>query len=70
LRDKLDLRDTAGEFHTAAGLALDRLERIPVEGDTFEVHGYRVEVIDMDGKRIDKLLFIPLAASTSAAASA
>ena len=59
LADKLGLAETDGEFHTAAGLALERLARIPVEGDTFEVDGWKVEVIDMDGKRIDKLLFVP-----------
>jgi putative hemolysin len=61
LTERLDLRleDIAGEFHTAAGLALHRLERIPVEGETFALDGWRVEVIDMDGKRIDKLLFVP-----------
>jgi putative hemolysin len=48
-----------GDFHTAAGLALDRLGRIPTEGESFEVNGWRVEVIDMDGNRIDKLLFTP-----------
>ena len=31
-----------------------------VEGDTFEIDGWKVEVIDMDGKRIDKLLFVPV----------
>lgn len=50
-----------GDFHTAAGLALDRLARIPDEGDSFEIGGWHVEIIDMDGKRIDKLLFRPLA---------
>lgn len=59
LAEKLGLKAIAGEFHTAAGLALDQLARIPVEGDRFEFGGWRVEVIDMDGKRIDKLLFIP-----------
>jgi putative hemolysin len=49
-----------GEYHTVAGLALERLSRIPVEGDTFEIGPFRVEVIDMDGKRIDKLLFVPM----------
>jgi magnesium and cobalt exporter, CNNM family len=56
---KLALSPPSGEFHTAAGLALERLARIPVEGDTFAVDGWNVEVIDMDGKRIDKLLFSP-----------
>lgn len=48
-----------GDFHTAAGLALDRLARIPSEGEAFMMDGWRIEVIDMDGKRVDKLLFVP-----------
>ncbi len=60
VKETLGLRmETNGEFHTAAGLALDQLERIPDEGDKFEIDGWRVEVIDMDGNRIDKLLFMP-----------
>ena len=51
--------DTNGDFHTAAGLALERMARIPEEGEHFELEGWRVEIIDMDGNRIDKLLFIP-----------
>jgi putative hemolysin len=58
---RLELRlDGAGSFHTAAGLALDRLARIPNEGDHFDIDGWKVEVIDMDGNRVDKLLFVPL----------
>lgn len=48
-----------GDFHTAAGLALEKLARIPNEGECFDVDGWRVEVVDMDGNRIDKLLFTP-----------
>lgn len=59
LVDRLGLEKVDGDFHTAAGLALERLARIPVEGDTFEIGDWKVEVIDMDGKRIDKLLFAP-----------
>jgi len=59
LADRLGLDDVGGEFHTAAGLALERLARIPVEGDTFDIGDWCGEVIDMDGKRIDKLLFVP-----------
>jgi putative hemolysin len=55
----LGLPKVDGEFHTAAGLALERLARIPVEGDSFELGGWTIEIIDMDGKRIDKLLFVP-----------
>ena len=60
LIEKLKLRDVDGEFHTAAGFALDHLAHIPVECETFEIPGWRIEVLDMDGKRIDKLLFIPM----------
>ncbi|MBC7168862.1 hemolysin family protein [Phenylobacterium sp.] len=56
--DRLD--ESFGEnegFHTAAGLVLHRMGKIPKEGDTVEIGRYRVEVIDMDERRIDKLLF-------------
>jgi putative hemolysin len=66
LIDKLGLEKVEGEFHTAAGLALERLARIPVEGDAFEIGDWRAEVIDMDGKRIDKLLFVPRAEARAA----
>lgn len=59
LVEKLKLPDATGEFHTAAGFALERLARIPVECEIFEIPGWRVEILDMDGKRIDKLLFMP-----------
>ncbi len=59
LAEKLKLVDVGGEFHTAAGFALERLARIPTEGDTFVFNSWRVEILDMDGKRIDKLMFSP-----------
>jgi putative hemolysin len=30
--------------------------RVPVTGDTFELEGHKFEVVDMDGKRVDKVL--------------
>jgi putative hemolysin len=47
----------ASGFQTAAGLVLNRLGRLPREGEVFEMSGWRVEVVDMDERRIDKLLF-------------
>ena len=44
------------EFGTAAGYALHVLKRLPGEGDYFTDQSWRFEVIDMDGRRIDKLL--------------
>jgi magnesium and cobalt exporter, CNNM family len=44
------------DFHTAAGFVLDRLQRIPEVGEHFTERSWRFEVIDLDGRRIDKLL--------------
>lgn len=44
------------EFGTAAGYALHVLKRLPTEGEHFSDQGWRFEVVDMDGRRIDKLL--------------
>lgn len=67
--DLMDLGDRLGEtfqenegFHTAAGLVLHRMGRIPQEGDIATIRRYQIEVMDMDGRRIDKLLFTRLEA--------
>ena len=44
------------DFDTLAGFILHRLERIPKTGDKLEWKGFRIEIIDMDGHRIDKVL--------------
>jgi len=44
------------EFATAAGYVLFMLKRLPNEGDHFDAQGWRFEVVDMDGRKIDKLL--------------
>ncbi len=44
------------EFGTAAGYALSVMKKLPAEGEHFNDQGWRFEVVDMDGRRIDKLL--------------
>jgi putative hemolysin len=44
------------EYATAAGFVLSVLKKLPQEGEVFETDGWRFEVVDMDGRRIDKLL--------------
>ena len=44
------------EFDTLAGFILHTLERIPSTGDKLEWKGFSLEIIDMDGHRIDKIL--------------
>lgn len=53
--------DQESSYHTLAGFVMHVLERIPREGDHFVWQGYRFEVVDMDGKRVDKLLVNPIA---------
>lgn len=52
--------DQETRYHTLAGFVMHVLERIPREADHFQWHGYRFEVIDMDGNRVDKLLVMPI----------
>jgi putative hemolysin len=58
LSDELgeDFGDQEG-FHTVAGLVLHQLSRVPSEGEILQLGRFEVEVIDMDDRRIDKLLF-------------
>ena len=44
------------DYSTISGLVLAELERIPTAGDVVSWRGLRIEVVDMDGRRIDKLL--------------
>lgn len=60
LKDTLGISDVpeedTGRYHTLSGLVLLLLRRMPISGDTVELDGWRLEVIDMDGRRIDKIL--------------
>ena len=57
LEELLGLRLPASRnFHTVAGFILDLLGRIPHVGETLESHGWRFEIVDLDGRRIDKIL--------------
>jgi putative hemolysin len=62
LKDRLRLREVPAEhdFHTVAGLILWQLERVPATGEHIDYGGYRFEVVDMDGRKIDKVLAAPL----------
>jgi putative hemolysin len=62
--DLVELGDAIGEdfetgsgFHTVAGLVLHKLGRFPKEGEIVTLGRFKVEIVDMDERRIDKLLF-------------
>ncbi|MFZ5748122.1 MAG: hemolysin family protein [Pseudomonadota bacterium] len=44
------------DYATVAGLALAALKHLPVEGESFVEQGWRFEIVDMDERKIDKLL--------------
>jgi putative hemolysin len=43
-------------YHTAAGFVLSQLGHLPEIGESFDSQGWRFEVVDLDGRRIDKIL--------------
>lgn len=45
-----------GNYETISGFLVQQLRKTPEEGDVAEAYGYRFEVIDMDSRRIDKIL--------------
>jgi putative hemolysin len=60
LRELMELSELPGEeehdYNTAAGMVIAHFSRIPAPGETFEFGHWRIEVVDLDGARIDKLL--------------
>ena len=48
------------KFETVAGYVLSIINRLPAEGETFEHDGWKFEVVDLDGRRIDKVMMTRL----------
>lgn len=58
--DRIGISGLRGSrFDTVAGYALSKLGRLPVVGDTFQDRTGHYEIVDMDGRRIDKLAYRP-----------
>ena len=55
-------------YHTAAGLVLNQLGHLPAIGESFDHQGWRFEVVDLDGRRIDRILARRIAAGRRRAA--
>jgi putative hemolysin len=57
LEDRLGINlETDRDYSTVAGFALAVLKHLPETGETFDHDGWRFEVVDLDGRKIDKLL--------------
>ncbi len=61
LEDRLRLPGLSEEtrYDTVAGLVLQQLGHVPQPGETFVYRNTRFEVLDMDGRRVDKVLIWP-----------
>jgi putative hemolysin len=70
LKDLLQLAALPEEqrYHTLSGLLMVLLGRLPQTADRAECSGWRFEVVDMDGKRVDKVLATRLPAQPAAPA--
>ncbi len=51
--------DRDADYETVAGLVLNTLNRLPEVGERFSLRGWDFEVVDLDGRRIDKLIVTP-----------
>ena len=60
LKDRLGLKllpdEDRGRYNTLAGMVMLLLGRLPQTADAVEWEGWRFEVVDLDGKRVDKVL--------------
>ena len=60
VKETLELKklpgEERGEYHTLSGFVMYKLGRIPNENDSFEFSGLRFEIIDMDQRRVDKVM--------------
>ena len=65
LKDRLGLKELPeedrGRYNTLAGMIMLLLGRLPATADSVEWEGWRFEVVDLDGKRVDKVLVAPIA---------
>jgi putative hemolysin len=55
----------SGNYHTLGGFVVHHLGRIPISSDYFDWQGFRFEVVDMDGNRVDKVLVVVPPASNA-----
>jgi putative hemolysin len=57
------------EFQTIAGYIIQRLAHVPRTGESVDAGGFRFEILDMDGRRVDRILATPMAPGANAGKS-
>lgn len=68
-----DLSDRLGlllpekrDYQTLAGFVIENLQHLPTTGESLETDGWRLEIVDMDGRRVDKVLATPITSQAEA----
>lgn len=61
LGERLGVKLPAHDYHTVAGFVLQRMRRLPAIGESFVFGSWRFEIVDVDGRRVDKILVTPRA---------
>jgi putative hemolysin len=73
LKDRLDLKNVPeeqrGRYNTLSGMVMLLLGKLPATGDKCDWEGWVFEIVDLDGKRIDKVLASPIVAREEATAA-
>ena len=63
LKDTLGIphlpEEQSGDFHTLGGFLMAQMKRVPRVADHIDVDGWRFEIVDMDGHRVDRVLIMP-----------
>lgn len=67
MKDKLGItslpEEDLGNYHTVGGFVITAVGRIPKKAETFDWHGWRFEVVDMDKNRVDEVFARPIGTS-------
>lgn len=54
--DREDFYQPDSGYTTLAGLVLETLKHVPTAGETLQWRDFNLEIVDMDGARIDKIM--------------
>jgi CBS domain containing-hemolysin-like protein len=64
VRERTGIPVPEGRYETVAGFVVERLGRLPEEGESVTIEGWRLTVAEVDGRRVDRLRATPVPADT------
>ena len=64
VRERTGIPVPEGRYETVAGFVVEQLGRLPAEGESVTIEGWRLTVDEVDGRRVDRLRATPVPADT------